>query len=179
MKYVAVESPCGFHHKLNRLFDTDGVILNVGSGGTDLGVNIDLHKPGCLRLDAAALEGIPDNFAHLVVALQILEHLPMTRVTKALREWNRVLRPGGKLVIAVPDFDGMVDIYKSAGEAAIYAINKMLFFNHEEPGMGHMCVFTEFSLREYLGLTGFTVDEVCEGYPPAFTPSLCAIATKE
>lgn len=51
--------------------------------------------------DATALEYGDDSF-DVVIASDVLEHLVDER--KALAEWNRVLKPGGHLIIFVPAF---------------------------------------------------------------------------
>jgi predicted SAM-dependent methyltransferase len=43
--------------------------------------------------------------ADAVFASHILEHLPLEDVIPTLKEWKRVLRPGGRLGIVGPDFD--------------------------------------------------------------------------
>eukprot|EP01062_Namystynia_karyoxenos_P054048 TRINITY_DN44186_c0_g1_i1.p1 TRINITY_DN44186_c0_g1~~TRINITY_DN44186_c0_g1_i1.p1 ORF type:complete len:456 (+),score=97.02 TRINITY_DN44186_c0_g1_i1:100-1467(+) len=51
--------------------------------------------------DAVALEGIPDASFDLLIAFHVLEH--MHDVVRSMAAWLRVLRPGGLLVLGVPD----------------------------------------------------------------------------
>lgn len=46
-----------------------------------------------------------NNYADYIIASEILEHLPLVDLNKTLREWIRVLKPGGRMVITCPDFD--------------------------------------------------------------------------
>lgn len=55
----------------------------------------------CHILDASALTGLPDGGYDFVMSAHALEHL--ANPVKALREWLRVLRPGGPLVLVLPD----------------------------------------------------------------------------
>lgn len=45
-----------------------------------------------------------DNSADIIRASHVLEHFPQAQVEAVVRDWVRVLRPGGRLRIAVPDF---------------------------------------------------------------------------
>ncbi len=58
-----------------------------------------------LLRNAEKLEGIPDNSADIVVAMDVLEHLDDDRA--ALAEFLRILKPSGHLVITVPAFPSL------------------------------------------------------------------------
>ena len=88
----------------------DGLKINLGSGERPL--------PGFINVDALAdapgvdvvadiSEPLPfeDRSAELIYAVHILEHFPTDQVPVLLRDWRRVLRDGGQLLIAVPDLD--------------------------------------------------------------------------
>lgn len=45
----------------------------------------------------------PDGFFDEIRAVDILEHIPYRRTHLALAEWARLLRPGGRLYVQVPD----------------------------------------------------------------------------
>ena len=47
----------------------------------------------------------PDNSVEEVRASHILEHFGHKEVEAVLQEWVRVLKPGGRIRIAVPDFN--------------------------------------------------------------------------
>ena len=49
-------------------------------------------------------------------ASHVLEHFPRAQAMAVLREWVRVLKPGGLLRVAVPDFGVIAEAYV-AGEA--------------------------------------------------------------
>jgi SAM-dependent methyltransferase len=54
-----------------------------------------------LDLDLNGLAGVSDRAFDAVVACHLIEHL--ANPVEALREFDRVLRPGGRLVLVVPD----------------------------------------------------------------------------
>jgi ubiquinone/menaquinone biosynthesis C-methylase UbiE len=53
--------------------------------------------------DAMIMEGVPDNQFHTVYASHILEHVLDPVI--ALRNWHRIVRPGGHLIVCVPHRD--------------------------------------------------------------------------
>lgn len=94
----------------------------------DLGNHVDLSPPVRLNIGAGkvAIEGFTpidrsvgleaypltyaDNSVDEIRASHILEHFPQALTQSVLRDWVRVLKPGGRIRIAVPDFN------KIAGE---------------------------------------------------------------
>ncbi len=60
------------------------------------------------------LERIPleDNSVDFILAWHILEHAGLTGRTDMLNDWHRILKPGGKLAIAVPDILTIFEMYK-------------------------------------------------------------------
>lgn len=80
----------------------------------NLGCEYD-HKPDWVNLDInpevspdvvgdarAMPEFANDTFDH-ILASHILEHFYENEIVPTLREWNRILRPGGTIEIVVPD----------------------------------------------------------------------------
>ena len=65
--------------------------------GLPRGPDADLHRD----LDTDGLKGIDDRSHDVVVASHVIEHL--ANPIAALREFDRVLRPAGRLVLVVPD----------------------------------------------------------------------------
>lgn len=48
--------------------------------------------------------GLPDRCAELVYSQECLEHFSRADYPKVLREWARLVAPGGRLRVEVPDF---------------------------------------------------------------------------
>ena len=84
--------------------------INLGSGERPIHgfVNVDA-LPGAPGVDVVAdiSQRLPfeDGSASLIYAAHLLEHFPHAEVPRLLREWRRVLRDGGQLLVAVPDLD--------------------------------------------------------------------------
>lgn len=56
---------------------------------------------------------IPDDRYDFIFAAHVLEHVPWFKAEDALKEALRVLKPGGKIEIWVPNFQYLVDQYKN------------------------------------------------------------------
>jgi hypothetical protein len=82
--------------------------LNIGDDSKDhdgyVGIDADRGH------DATKLE-YEDGSIDEVRASHILEHFPHGNVVQVLREWVRVLKPGGVLKVAVPDFKILAEQY--------------------------------------------------------------------
>lgn len=52
-----------------------------------------------------------DASVAFIYSSHTLEHFPRAQTVSILQEWYRVLVPGGKLCVSVPDFDCILDIY--------------------------------------------------------------------
>jgi len=84
--------------------------LNIGSGKTT--------RPGYTSWDiidghSAYPLDLPDASVDAIYASHILEHFGHREVLPVLREWVRVLVPGGLLQVAVPNFDQVIVEYQN------------------------------------------------------------------
>src|SRR5688500_12435287 len=95
--------------------------LHLGCWTRDLPgfINVDLvdlphihHKTG---IDDLSM--FEDDSAELIYSSHNFEYFDRIEGLKVLREWRRVLKPGGTLRIAVPDFDKLIEVYRLTGDA--------------------------------------------------------------
>lgn len=89
-----------------------------------------------------------------------LEHLYPHEVHKALSEFHRVLKPGGHVVIQVPDLQDVKatdDVIEEIGMSGLHLIYGDPARLEEFPFMAHHCGFVEETLRNVLERVGFTV----------------------
>lgn len=98
-------------------FVSEGIHLNIGCGEKvwDGFVNIDFPNNWCdvkpdIECDVRKLD-LPDNYADSAYSIHVLEHIHRWETEGVLREWARVLKPGGKLVIEVPCLDKILGIF--------------------------------------------------------------------
>jgi len=97
-----------------------GLQLHLGCGKR--------HIPGFIHIDIADYDHvdyqasvdnlymIEDKSCSLIYASHVLTYFDRTEAREVLTEWNRVLKKGGLLRIAVPDFDKQIEVYKMTGE---------------------------------------------------------------
>ena len=81
--------------------------LNLGSAGLLLPgyTSIDLYDDRAdLQMDILKLD-FEDNTIEEILASHVFEHLSPHYALPALQEWIRVLKPGGKLIMEMPDFE--------------------------------------------------------------------------
>ncbi len=81
--------------------------LNIGAGDTVIEGFTPIDRK--LGIEAYPLVGYEDNSVEEIRASHILEHFTFERVPLVLAEWARVLKPGGRMRIAVPDIDKCFD----------------------------------------------------------------------
>ena len=88
--------------------------LNLGCGWRNFGsdwIHIDGGDYDHLDYtDITKLE-LEDDSVDLIYASHVLEYFDINQAKAALREWRRVLKPGGELRVAVPDFEAMNTLY--------------------------------------------------------------------
>jgi len=89
-----------------------------------------------------------------------LEHLYPHEVEQALREFNRVLSPGGVAVIQVPDLQdarATEDVIPEIGMSGLHLMYGDPALLKEFPYMAHHCGFVEPTLRRSMEAAGFEV----------------------
>jgi len=75
-------------------------------GSTSEYTTADYLQEGCdLKLDMCAMPEIADHSLDTLIACDVLEHVPSE--SAALREIQRVLRPGGTAILTVPEANGL------------------------------------------------------------------------
>lgn len=88
--------------------------LNLGCGRNIMPgwINADLtaRNPEVFTMDATRPFPFPDNSFDYVFSEHMFEHLDLCGQQNMMRECHRVLRPGGILRLAMPNFDFLIDL---------------------------------------------------------------------
>lgn len=166
----------------------EGKRLNLGSGGkTIIGyTNVDIFNgPGIDEV--FELDEIPymDNTISAINSEHSLEHVGFDRSVKALREWFRVLVPGGELILKIPDLQQCCEEYIKRPvnsyerlwyKYTIYGVQKSQAGEPDE-GQYHNSGYSKLEIESVLKGIGFVID-YCENYNGWDTPSVAIRAMK-
>lgn len=132
--------------------------LNLGSRNRDIpgfkGMDIDQHEGVDFVGDISDLSMFESGSVGEIYASHVLEHFPHTKTLDVLKEWARVLTPGGILYVAVPDFKRAVEIYQKHGFCSW--VQNFLMGDQGYKTAFHYAIFDEKKLREQLILAGFS-----------------------
>ena len=141
----------------SSLLAEDGVKLDIGSQAARYQdyTTIDLYSPEAdVRADALTLP-FPDDSVEEIWASHILEHLKPVKVQPALKEWLRVLKPGARARIMIPDLDDACRAWLERRPAA----NSMIFGGQEE-GQAHYIGWGTLEFHQELLAAGYEVVSV-------------------
>lgn len=135
------------------------VRLDIGGYGTthrrgEEYTTIGLHPEADIQADMWDLP-LLDASVEFIWSSHTLEHAPMVKVPATLKEWYRVLKPGARGIVQVPNFD-YVARYWLTGADRRWA-ECMVFGTQENDGEFHKCAFTNQTLRADLEAAGFEV----------------------
>jgi predicted SAM-dependent methyltransferase len=103
--------------------DRDSLRVHIGCGPRVKPgwLNIDLHPAADLRVDLRERLPLADESAVIVYAEHFLEHVDYPEpVRSVLRDYLRILEPGGLLRLAVPDMELVLRAYVNGGDEAFY-----------------------------------------------------------
>lgn len=129
--------------------------IDIGAG--------DALEPGWISWDlrdgrdASALDA-GDSTVDEIRASHVLEHVGHRKTLSVLREWRRVLKPGGRLFVAVPDFEAIVGHMAHTAETGAPADPQCELYimgGQVDERDYHRAIFSEEKLRSLLASAGF------------------------
>lgn len=134
------------------------VCLNLGCGDYTSGEFINMDALPFRRThlvgDIQNLSMFPSCSVDLVYASHVMEHIPRNTLEHTLREWYRVLKPGGMLRFGVPDFDGLIEIYHRSGNDTKSIVNQLMGQDGEYDD--HHTIWNRAYAQELLTRVGFS-----------------------
>lgn len=137
--------------------------LHLGCGKRDFPgfTNIDLADYPHIHYKRSAddLSPFENESVDLIYASHVLEYFPLAQVSKVLAEWRRVLKPGGILKLAVPDFENLTKAYLKFGDVLSVQGPVYGFFEIVSEGqnitLNHKALYDFKLLKKVLEENGF------------------------
>jgi predicted SAM-dependent methyltransferase len=108
--------------------------------------------------DAGDLACFADATFAAVYASHVLEHFDFRdQIPAVLREWRRVLQPGGMLYVSVPDLERLCHLYATPRlpVEVRFDLMTMIFGGHDDRYDYHLAGLDEDLLKEFLREAGF------------------------
>lgn len=97
-----------------------------------------------------------DSCASLIYSSHSFEYFNRTEAVNVLEEWSRVLKPGGTLRLAVPNFDSLIEVYKKIEKILGPLFGQMDINNgKEKQTLYHRTTYNFKSLKKLLEDNGF------------------------
>lgn len=130
--------------------------LNLGSGDRPMEgyFNIDISNPkNDLAWDVRTIP-LDDNSVDEIVAIHLIEHFKVQEVEGILREWRRVLKPGGRLVLEFPDVESLFKKFADVNVEEQKHILDCIFGAHT-PEFPHLYGWYNTSMWNMLYTLGF------------------------
>jgi hypothetical protein len=127
--------------ELKRLNLGAGQLALSGYDNIDRSYPGDLEHMGCFAGEAYPLTQYEDESVDEVRASHILEHFSHGKTADVLREWIRVLKPGGILKVAVPNFAEIVQRYIEDADVQSWVMG-----GHVDENDTHGAIFDESGL---------------------------------
>ena len=131
--------------------------LHLGCGDKKINgyINVDIRKLPSVDIvdDVKTLITFDDEYADVIYASHVLEHVGRWEYMDVLKNWYRKLKNNGVLRIAVPDFGMVVDHYNENKNMVI--LRGLLYGGQNYPQNYHYCVWDFNSLKDDLISVGF------------------------
>lgn len=110
--------------------------------------------------DVATLPMFSDDSVDLIYLSHVLEYFDRLEAIDVLTEYKRVLKKGGMLRLAVPDFESLMEVYQKTNDlnkilGPLYG--RMIIEEQDKKNqiIYHKTVYDFVSLRDLLELIGF------------------------
>lgn len=165
--------------------------LHLGSGKRYIPgfIHIDVNKFPHIDYvhDIRTLPMIKNNSVELIYFCHGIEYFDRIEVKKVLKEWKRVLKKGGILRLAMPDFETLVNVYKKSKDlnsviGPLYGRWEVQSSKNKTDVLYHKTVYDFASIKKVLEETGFhkvkrynwknTVHKDFDDYSQAYIPHM-------
>jgi protein O-GlcNAc transferase len=120
-------------------------------------LNVEAHEGVDFVGDVRDLSAFGDDCCSEIYASHVLEHVAQAEVLPVLNELHRMLCPGGKLYVSVPDLETLSWLFLSPAldAAAKFHVMRMMFGGQTTPHDFHQIGYCFEFLVDYLREVGF------------------------
>lgn len=150
--------------------------LNVGGGGVNFPgfLSVDLHdKRAHIIMDITKLD-FDDGTVQEILASHVFEHLNPYHAVDILKEWLRVLKPGGKLAMEMPNLEELCKKFINADMGERYGITNVIYGSVNTTDVGgpdnitspHLFGWWPQSITDHLLNAGFTNIQIMDEQIP-------------
>jgi predicted SAM-dependent methyltransferase len=141
-----------------------GIKLHLGCGDYwfEGYINIDISVYGGTDILLDITQPLPfqDKTVELIEAYEVIEHIEETTLDNMIKDWKRLLIPGGVIKISVPDMDKLVEQYPTDKEKVIRYIYG--FGGYQR----HCWGYTKDSLRKLFEKHDISIIDIEQGRLP-------------
>ena len=127
------------------------------------------YLPGYIHVDIQkyphvdVIYDITQDMSHLfapgsineIYACHVLEHIPRSEIITTLCLWQNLLKVGGKLRLAVPDFEAAIKVYCENPFNLYESLLGLLYGGQRNPWDFHTFAFDFVNMARLLGQVGF------------------------
>lgn len=125
--------------------------LNLGCGDSILEgyLNIDAFDDHAdLMIDIIKRLPFDDASVDEIKAIHVVEHFSRDEWPKIAKDWIRILKPGGRIVVATPNFPVLCAMYASGQPVDMHYAYISIFGSQEHDGQYHKQGFSHKSLSD-------------------------------
>lgn len=141
-----------------------GVKLHLGCGDYwfEGYTNIDFNIYAGTDMIFDIRKGLPyqPEVVEIIECYEVIEHLNKHEVNTVLDDWYRVLIPGGRIKISVPDMDGLIALYATNKKRSIEMIYGLEDHPHHKQG------YTVETLTDLFAEHKFSILSIEQGSVP-------------
>ncbi len=160
--------------------------LHLGCGGFYKKgyVNIDKHPVNVKSVDRSfdcqnPLDYNTDS-VYEILAIHLFEHLKRSGLNRTVKSWHRVLKPGGKLILELPNIEVIMENFlRTRVEGDITGLLdsdeylKWIFGNQEREGQYHYWGWAPGTLRKFLYKFNFSELNIMKAQDDTRPEELC------
>lgn len=132
--------------------------INLGCGRRKLEdwINVDIEDAD-VTCDISLPLPFEDNYADELMAIHVIEHFYVWTIQDLLKEWKRVIKPGGRIILECPNLLKALESAMKTGQLSGPMFYWVLYGDpgHQNELMCHHWAYTPATLSHALGAAGF------------------------